>query len=75
MAWSKSLADALVAQELPASATRPAPGDWRLMLTAEVQDGAVVPTYTVTDPAGLGRGPARARRSPPATGPPASRTR
>ncbi len=54
--WSKSLADALVAQDLPASAMRPGPGDWRLILTAEVQNGAVVPTYTVTDPAGHRQG-------------------
>jgi hypothetical protein len=56
LTWSKSLADALLAQDLPAAAMRPGPGDWRLILTAEVQDGAVVPTYTVTDPAGHRQG-------------------
>ncbi len=51
-AWSNALADALVAQELPASATRAGRGDWRLVLTAELHDGAVVPTYTVLNPHG-----------------------
>jgi hypothetical protein len=56
LTWSKSLADALLAQDLPAAAMRPRPGDWRLILTAEVEDGAVVPTYTVTDSVGHQQG-------------------
>ena len=52
-AWSSAVADTLVAQELPAFATTEAkPGDWRLVLSAELQNGAVVPAYTVDDPLG-----------------------
>ncbi len=52
-AWSDALADALVAQELPAFSTTAArPGDWHLILTAEIENGSVVPTYTVADPRG-----------------------
>lgn len=56
-AWSDALADALVAQELPAFATAsPRKTDWRLVLTAELQGGMVVPTYTVTNPQGVPQG-------------------
>ncbi len=51
-AWSAALADALVAKELPATAKKVGRGDWSLVLSAELQDGAVVPTYTVIDPSG-----------------------
>ncbi len=62
-AWSNALADALVAQELPAQATTEAArGDWRLVLTADMQNGQVVPTYTVTDPRGVSQG---ASQGPP----------
>ena len=54
--WSHALADALVAQELPVTAAAARPGDWRLLLTAELQNGAVIPTYTVTDPHGVPQG-------------------
>ena len=61
--WSSSLADALVAQELPARATmQAARGDWRLVLTADMENGSVVPTYTVTDPRGVSQG---ASQGPP----------
>ncbi len=56
LVWSSSLADALVAQELPARAKPAARGDWRLVLTAELHDGEVIPTYTVMDPAGKPQG-------------------
>ena len=56
-AWSGALADALVAQELPAFATaKSAPGDWRLVLSADVDHGMVTPTYTVADPRGATMG-------------------
>ena len=60
--WSNALADALVAQELPVTAAAPRPGDWRLLLTADLQGGAVIPTYTVTDPKGAPQG---ASQGPP----------
>ena len=61
-AWSTALADALVAGELPAGAHPVGRGDWSLVLSAELQDGAVVPTYTVMDPSGHPQG---ASQGPP----------
>ncbi len=63
--WSKSLADALVAQELPAQATEAARGDWRLVLSADMENGQVVPTYTVTDPRGVPQGASQGPPVPP----------
>jgi hypothetical protein len=51
-----ALADALVAQEIPAVAEAARRGDWHVVLTAELKDGKVVPTYTVTDPNGKSQG-------------------
>ena len=65
LAWSRALADALAAQELPASATRAGPGDWRLILTADMENGSVVPTYTVTDPRGRPQGASQGPPVPP----------
>ena len=62
LAWSAALADALVAQELPAGAHPVGRGDWSLVLSADLQNGAVVPTYTVMDPAGRPQG---ASQGPP----------
>ena len=54
--WSGALADGLLAQELPATATEPAPGDWRIVLSAHLDGGTVTPTYTVVDPKGASQG-------------------
>ena len=54
--WSSALAAALLAQELPAFAKPAGRDDWRLLLTASLKNGAVVPTYTVTDPKGVPKG-------------------
>ncbi len=51
-----ALADALVAQEIPAVAEAARRGDWHVVLTAELKDGKVVPRYTVTDPNGKSQG-------------------
>ena len=62
-AWTAALADALLARELPASAKSVGRGDWSLVLSAELQqDGTVVPTYSVVDPAGHAMG---ASQGPP----------
>jgi hypothetical protein len=61
-AWSEALATALLAKELPAAAQQAEPGDWRLVLSAEVENGAVVPTYTVINPKGESQG---ASQGPP----------
>jgi hypothetical protein len=54
--WSGAVADGLLAQELPATATEPAPGDWRIVLSAHLDGGNVTPTYTVVDPKGAAQG-------------------
>ena len=54
--WSGALADGLLAQELPAVANEPAPGDWRIVLSAHLDGGNVTPTYTVVDPKGASQG-------------------
>ena len=61
-AWSAALADALVDNELPASAHKAAKGDWSLVLSADLENGSVVPTYTVMDPFGRPQG---ASQGPP----------
>lgn len=56
-AWTGALADALVAQEIPAvPGTDPRTPEWRLMLSAERRGEAVVPLYTVQNPAGESQG-------------------
>lgn len=66
LTWSSALADALVAQELPAMTTaRDNKGDWRLILTAEVENGTVTPTYTVIDPQGKPLGATQGNPIPP----------
>ena len=63
--WSHALADGLLAQELPVTATEPGPGDWRLVLSAHTDGASVLPTYTVVDPKGATQG---AVTGPPVTG-------
>jgi hypothetical protein len=53
---AQDLTTALVAEEVPAFATKPEPGDWSLILTAAVQGQSVVPHYTVLDGFGKSRG-------------------
>ncbi len=56
-AWAGAVADALVAQEIPAVPSGRGTGrDWQLVLTAEQRDGTVVPSYAVLDPAGVRQG-------------------
>jgi len=56
-AWAGAVAEALVAEEIPAAAG-PARrrGEWSLVLSAEVRGAEVVPTYTVQNPAGVPQG-------------------
>lgn len=56
-AWAGAVADALVAEEVPAVAGRGTRrGDWTLLLAAEVRGNDVVPSYTVRNPAGEPQG-------------------
>ena len=51
-----ALADALVAQEVPAVAEIPHAGDWRLVPHAELRDGQVIPSFEVEQPDGKSAG-------------------
>lgn len=54
--FADAMADALSAQDVPAIAVAPRPGDWRLVTTAQLGEGAqvsdVIPFYTVLDGTG-----------------------
>jgi hypothetical protein len=54
--WAQAMTTALVAEEIPAFATTPLPGDWQLQMTAAVQGDTVVPHFTVLDGFGKSRG-------------------
>ncbi|KAA2214792.1 hypothetical protein [Teichococcus oryzae] len=54
--YAALLAEALVAAEVPASATEGNPLDWRLQVTAERQGGQVVPRYALRDADGSSLG-------------------
>jgi hypothetical protein len=55
-AWARAVADALVAEELPALVEPSRKGEWRLVLSAEMQGAQVTPRYTYVDPAGKTHG-------------------
>eukprot|EP01037_Dinobryon_pediforme_P005302 gene5302-5355_t len=54
--FADAMAAALIEQDVPAMAAAPRPGDWRLVTTAQLGDGAqssqVIPLYTVLDGTG-----------------------
>lgn len=50
--FADTLAKALAAQDIPAISTESRPGDWRLVISAEMHDNQVVPMYTVFDASG-----------------------
>ncbi len=54
--WAHDVAEALVAEEIPAYATVGGPGEWVLRLSATLHGNQVVPTYTLLDPKGGNRG-------------------
>ncbi len=54
--FATALVDALVAQEVPAVAHASGPGDWRLVIGAELQGGVVLPAFTVQDAKGAPQG-------------------
>ena len=56
-AWAGAVAEALVAEEIPASPGRRR-SDWALIMSAEVRGTQVVPTYTVQNPKGEAQGTA-----------------
>ncbi len=54
--WAHDVAEALIADEIPAFATVGGPGEWQLRLSATLRGDQVVPTYTLLDPKGANRG-------------------
>jgi hypothetical protein len=54
--FATDLANALVAQTIPAFAARPQRGDWVLGVHAVLQGDSVVPSYTISDPRGHKQG-------------------
>ncbi len=65
--FALAMAGDLQAEEVPAVAVRVQPGDWRLVMTAEQRNGAVIPTYTVQNPSGEAQGTAEGKPIPVAT--------
>ncbi len=63
--WSQAVADALQEQEIPAAATAPRGRDWTVILSAEMQGGQVLPSYTVQNPAGESQGVSQGAPVPP----------
>lgn len=59
-----ALSTALLANEVPASATEPLPLDWRLTVEASIQGDSVVPHYVLTDPDGQRQGSTEGARVP-----------
>ena len=57
-AFAEALSAALLANEVPASATDPLPLDWRLTIEATLRGSSVVPRYALTDPDGQPQGQA-----------------
>ena len=60
-----AVADALVDREVPAVAHDAKPGDWQLVVSAELRGARVVPTYTVRDERGRTQGTAVGIAMPP----------
>jgi hypothetical protein len=62
-AFAEALAEALLANEVPASVTAQAlPLDWRLTIEATLEGGSVVPRYRLVDPDGQAQGAAEGTR-------------
>ena len=55
-AWAGAVAEALAAEEIPATTGRTRRGDWSLQLAAEIRGNEVIPSYTVQNPAGEPQG-------------------
>ncbi len=62
--FADAVAEGLQAQEVPAVASDPRKGDWRLLVTAEAHAGAVIPVFTVENPKGEPQGKAEGKPVP-----------
>lgn len=60
-----AVADALIDREVPAVAHEARPGDWQVVVSAELRGARVVPTYTVRDERGRAQGTATGIAMPP----------
>jgi len=56
--FAGALADQLAAMEVPAVAGPPRPGDWQLVIHANLRGGSVMPSFQVIDPKGKPMGDA-----------------
>ncbi len=70
--WAQAVASALVEQEIPADPRPPTPGrpptnEWSLDLVADIRGNAVVPAYTINNPAGQSQGVTEGAPIPTAT--------
>ncbi len=66
--WAAAVTEALVGQEVPAvTRTSARRGEWSLMLSAEIRDGAVMPAYDVRDANGVSQGISEGAPVPPAS--------
>ncbi len=50
--YAAAMAEALTGQDVPAFASAPRKGDWRLVLTAQLQGAEILPMFTVLDATG-----------------------
>jgi len=50
--FADDMAQALAHQDVPAISTTPSPGDWRLLISATLEKGEVIPLYTLIDEKG-----------------------
>jgi hypothetical protein len=57
--FADAVADALIDKEVPAVAGPSKKGDWRLVISANLQGSMVLPVFTVLDPAGQAKGTAQ----------------
>lgn len=62
--FAKAVAEQLTEQDVPAVSVPPREGDWRLMISAELQAGQVTPVFTVMDPSGHDAGQTQGQKIP-----------
>jgi hypothetical protein len=64
--FADSMAQALAHLDVPAISTTPSPGDWRLLISASLENGEVIPLYTLIDEKGRQAGLAQGQPVGPA---------
>lgn len=64
--FAKAVAEQLIQKEVPAVSMPAQKGDWRLVVSAELDAGQVTPVFTVLDPFGHDSGQTQGRKVPAA---------